>query len=451
MFEDLRSFIAELKDKGDLLEVEDEVSTVFEIPAALKYLDRIDGPAALFKKVKGYGVRVAGNILCTRKRLALALNCREGQIEDEYVERRKKPIKPVIVKSGPAKEVILRDDIDVLKMVPVLTHHEKDAGPYFTSALLLAKDPNTGIRGMGIHRIQVKGPRRLGLYLHNPPVSTFFQKAEAMGRPLEIAILVGPDPYTYFSSVAWAPEGIDKFEIAGSLGRGPIKLVGCETVDLEVPSACEFVLEGRILPGQRDTEGPFGESSGYYLTYDNPVAEIDLISCRKEPIYQALMVYTREGDVLTISAQAENIKALRDAIPAVRKACFRGRGIGIIQIKKSTEDEPSKVMDYIFANNRSLKVVIVVDDDIDPFDQSEVEWALTTRFQPDEDVIIKSNIEGWGIDPSARNSKYTSKMGMDATKPLGQQEKFEKIDVPRPAADKMKSLIDKALSASRKL
>ena len=297
MFSDLNGFIRHLEDHGELVRVKERLSPLHEIPAAIRFIDQKWRSAALFEEVQGYDVPVIGNLLGNRKRLEMALSAGDDLIT-QYLNRTNRPIKPVIRKEGPVKEVVLTGHIDILKSMPVLTHHEKDAGPYLTSAVTIAKDPDTGVRGMGIHRIQVKGKNRVGILLASPPLSHFFKRFEERGKPMEVAIVVGMDPITFFSSVIWAPKGIDKFDLAGGLKGEAIELVSCESVDLEVPARAEFVLEGKVLPNKREKEGPFGESTGVYLTYDNPVAEIDVITHRQTPIYHALMPFTNEESVL---------------------------------------------------------------------------------------------------------------------------------------------------------
>ncbi|MBI3091004.1 MAG: UbiD family decarboxylase [Candidatus Tectomicrobia bacterium] len=445
MYADLRAFLEALRCRGDLIEIAEEVDPKFEIAAALASLDRRQGPVPLFTKVRGSAHAVTGNILATRARLALALGCGEGEIEETYLERVHERREPRLVREAPCQEVALEGGQDVLASIPVLTHHEEDAGAYFTSAVTIARHPDTGARAIGIHRIQVKRGNHLGIYLQNPPISTLFALVEGRDQALEVAVVVGLDPITYFASVTWDPALTDKFAIAGGLAGEPIELVRCVSKDLEAPASAEFVLEGRVLPHVRETEGPFGETSNYYITSDNPVIDVDVITHRRAPIYQGLVASGQEAHVLNISGQAENIRVLRDTFPEVRKVSFKGRGLVVVQLAKRRQTKARAIFDYLLLNNRSLKTAILVDEDIDPFVFADVEWALGTRFQPSRDLYVRENVEGWGIDPSAGEDKRTSKLGIDATAPLEGRERFRRIEVPRAAAEAMEKLLAKHL------
>lgn len=449
MFNDLRDFITHLEGSGELIRVKEELSTRYEIPAAMKYVDQHQGSAVLFDEVEGYDMAVIGNLLGSRKRLEIALGIdgRERDLTTHYLDRTSNPIEPVLAKEGPVKDVVLNANIDILKTMPVLTHHEKDVGPYLTSAVTISRDPETGVRGMGIHRIQVKGKNRLGILLASPPLSHFFTRSEEKGMPMEVAIVVGMDPITFFSSVIWAPKGIDKFDLAGGLRGEAIELVRCESVDLEVPARAEFVLEGKVLPHSREREGPFGESTGVYLSYDNPIIEIDRITHRKKPIYHGLMPVTTEESVLIgVSWEAENLKAIQKVFPQVKKAHINPLDFGqiLVQIDKKSEEDPKRVIDYVLDLNPYTKSTVILDTDVDLYNPREVAWALSSRFQPDKDIVIKKGVPGSVIDPSASEEFLTSKIGFDATKPLGEKEKFEKIGLPEEVWSKI-SKIGRAL------
>ncbi len=456
MFEDLRGFIEYLREQGEVMDIGEELSVRHEIPAAIKLIAEKYGLVALLTKVKGYNAVVTGNLLGAKRRLAMAMGVKESDLAEVYLDRRKKPIKPSPVNNGPVKENILSGDIDIIKTIPVLTHHEKDAGPYITTGVIISKDPETGIRGMGIHRIQVKGPRTLGIYLNNPPVAAFLKKTEKRKEPLEIAIALGLDPVSLFSSVIRAPEGIDKFDIAGGLSGHPVSLVKCESIDLEVPAGAEFILEGRVLPGRREPEGPFGESSGYYFSNLNPVAEIQVITHRDEPIYHALMPFAGEEEVLIdFSFQMEHKSLFLNSIPGLKDVSLANLGaITVAQVAKQEEGDGVRIIKQLFDCGMPNKVIVAVDEDVNIYNNKEVWWAISTRFQPDHDVVIEGDMPGLGIDPSSTQTESlssgakvlvtkTSKIGLDATKPLGEPEKFERIRVPPDVRKRVEAIIKK--------
>ncbi len=447
-YDDLKSFISDLDDGGEVLRIEAGLSPAFEIAAALRYLDRRTDRAILFNQVKGYTVPIIGNLFQSYKSIAAAFGIENyRKALDEYRKRSRARIKPEIQDSGPVKEVIFREGIDILKVMPVLTHHEKDAGPYFSSAVTIARDPETGIRGMGIHRIQVKGRDRIGIYLGSPPLSRFLSLSEAKGKPLEIAVVIGMDPLIFLASITYAPEGVDKFDLAGGLRGKPVELVRGETVDVEVPCYAEFVMEGQIPPGVRETEGPFGESGGAYLTVQNPVAKITRIYHRKQPVYHALMPFNRENGIITnLVWEATQLDRVQQSLPAVKDVLLWGSigEIAVVQIEKQTDDDGPKMIKDLFNLIPRAKGIIVVDLDIDIQDPYEVEWAVFTRFQVDRDLLTVARVPGSALDPSA-DGGMTSKWGVDATKPLRGVEKYTRISPPAWALEKVKALLDPIL------
>ena len=443
MFKDLRTFLEYLKEQQDLVYVDVPLSPRYEIPAVLKQLDKMNGAAVLFSSVKGFDIPVVGNLLGHRRRLAAAMGVKEERLAETYRARRTRPIKAVMRRQAPCQEVVIKKGVNIARTIPVLTHHAKDAGPYFTCALTTFKDPDTGMRGMGLHRIQVKDRDTIGIFLGTPPLSHMWERAEKKGQPLEFAIAVGLDPITFFASVVRAPEGEDKFEVAGGLAGRPIELVRCKTVDVDVPARAEFILEGYLIPGQRDAEGPFGESDLYYFTYQNPVGKIKAITHRRDPIYHALMPGASEGSVLSdLFFELDYLRNLQQAFPMVRRVALRTLGmVTVVQVEKRADEDVPKLLDHLLKASPFVKVAIAVDGDVDIHDPVEVEWAVATRSQPSRDVLLRDGLPGMSLDPSASGGTYdsalkgfvttSSKMAIDATKPVNDPEgRFEKIDVP---------------------
>ncbi len=445
MVRDLRGFLGQLEEAGELIRIGEELSPKYEIAAAIKYIAEKKGTAVLFENVRGYNIPVVGNLFARRKHLAMVFEAEEDELIEAYLSRREKLIPPKAVSEAPVQEVVIDHDVDILNTIPVLTHHEKDAGPYFTSAITIAKDPETGMRGMGLHRIQVKGKDTLGILLATPPLSQFLAKADRMDKPLEIAVASGVDSPTFLSGCTPAPEDVDKFDIAGGLAQAPIELVKCLSVDVEVPANAEFMLEGEIIPHHREYEGPFGESSGYYLPFDSPVAKIRLITHRRNPIYRALMPFWSEEDILLgllWGTGADVFLPLRKELPFVRQVNFRNftGGIVIVQIEKESEDDVLKVIDYLLPSPW-VKLVVVTDEDVDIWSAKDVDWVLS-RVRLDKDLIVRTGLPGDLIDPSAMSAgkpfdhiPMITKVGIDATKPLAERGKFEKIRVP-PGVEK---------------
>jgi len=442
-YTDLRDFIKRLEQEGEIIKIKDTLSPRFEISALFEELGKREGnPAAIIENVKGYHVPVVGNLLGSRKRIALALETEEENIFQKYSAVNDNPIPPRIVSQAPVKEVILNKNIDILKHLPVLTNHEKDASPYITQGLVFSKDPETGSKTMGVHRLQVKDKDKLGIFLASKTSTEYFRKAEESGRPLNVAIAIGVEPVILLASIAWFPFG-DKLTLAGNLRGEPLDLIPAESIDLEVPAHAMFILEGKILPDVRETEGPFGESTGYYITVQNPVIEITTITHQKDPLYSIFKPFSVEDDLLTaMFFKTNTLKELKNVIPSVQDiAISMYSAHAIISIKKKEEWEARTALYSILSNNLYLKHAVIVDDDIDIYNSHEVEWAIASRFQADRDLVILNDVGGSFIDPSIKEGYISAKMGLDATKPLNQVEKFEKIKIPKQAKEKVKKIL----------
>ena len=433
-YQDLRDFLTALEETGDLLKVDEELSPRFEMSAALKLVN--EGPAVLFENIQGYpGQRVVGNVLGHRRRVAMFMGVPEQELTERFIDRKGQELAPKVVPEGPVKETVLTGRIDLPALLPALTYHEKDAGPYMTSAITITKDPETGRQNMGLHRIQLKGGNRLGIFLANPPVATFLERAERRGQGLEVAIAVGVDPAILIGAVVkGSAEGPDKLNVAGGIKGEPIELIKAETVDLLVPARAEIILEGRTIPNYREEEGPFGESTGHYFQNQSPVIEIQAVTHRRDFIYQAIQVWGAEPEVLiALGGSAEVIRQLKQMVPALQAIHFAAGTCSfhaIAAVKGAPPAEVRRLMALILNMDPRVKQITVVDDDVNIYDPKEVQWALATRFQADRDMLLLTGIKGYVIDPSVGPDGITSKLGFDATKKGDDLTRFEKITIP---------------------
>lgn len=439
---DLRHFLDLLEKNGELLVVDGEVDPRYEVGEFLRQLDKARGPAVLFEKVKDYAPRFAGNLVGTRKRLALAFGLPdEEKLLETYQKRRARRIAPRRIRSGPVKQIVVKDKKRIdLETLGIPTYHEGDGGPYITCGVLTAKEPAGGRRSMGLHRLQIKGRNRMGIHLSNPPISRFASEAEREGRPLDIAISLGVHPVILLASIVSSPNE-DKVAIASSLLGSPIDLVKCETVDAEAPAHAEVVIEGKILPGVREMEGPFGETSGYYFSDNSHVIEVTAINSRKDPILQALHPTVREVTLLGGPAgEAEIIQMLNHQGYAVRDLAISqssNRAHVVVALRKNHDADPRQLLHCLLSGVPYIKHAVVVDDDVDVHDPEDVEWAVATRFQGDEDLVIIPNLRARSIDPSKKEGNLMTKVGLDATVPLRLRERFRRISVPPEVREKV--------------
>ena len=433
-------FRAYLDDLGsDLIRVDAPLDPRFEVAALLAEL-QASGRAVLCENLKGRpGARIAGNLLASRRLAARALGTTEQGLVDTYMDRSARRLPPVAASEAPVHEVVHRQPADVGALLPLVTHYEKDAAPFLTCGVVLARDPATGQRGMGIHRMMYKGKsgdgRRFGIFLANPPLSAFLANAEASGRPLEVAVALGVDPAMLLAAVVkTGPQGPDKMEIAGGLRGAPVALVRALTVDLEVPARAEVVIEGHVLPGLREEEGPFGENTGSYFSNLSPVFEASAVTHRKDFIFPALVPWTADVDtLLSLAGGAEllgQLKGLLRGVVDLELTPGTCSFAAVIAVRDCPKTEVRRLIHLALGLDRRLKSVTVVDDDIDIRNPREVAWALATRCQPARDSVILGGLEGYVIDPSAA-AGGGSKIGYDATR--GPQPIFDKIAMP-PAA-----------------
>ena len=432
---DLRDFLQLLEEEGELINIQLELSTRFEISSALKLVN--DGKALQFDKITGYpGRKIVGNILGTRRRVALLMGVPEEDLTQSFIERKVREIAPRVVEGGPVKEVIVRENIDLVALLPALTYHEKDAGPYMTAAITMARDPETGKQNMGLHRIQLKGGNRLGIFLASQPMATFWQRAEIKQKGLDVAIAIGVDQAILLgATVKASAEGPNKLAIAGGLKGEPIELTGAESLNLLVPAKAEVILEGRIIPGYKEPEGPFGESTGHYFEAESPVIEVHTVTHRKNFIFQAIQPWGSEPDVLlALGGSSENIRLLKQMVPSLKEINFAPGTCSfnaVASVRGASPAEVRRLMALILNMDPRVKQITVVDDDVNIYDMREVQWALATRFQADRDLLLLTGLPGYVIDPSVSANGITAKLGLDATKKGADLSRFEKITVPK--------------------
>jgi 2,5-furandicarboxylate decarboxylase 1 len=450
-YDDLNDFLEALSDQGDLIRIAEQVSPRFEISAILEGLAERDGPAALMTDVAEHpGNVVAGNVMGHRRRIASSLGVEEAHLTDAYLERKESRIEPTLTDVAPIKAVsVPPEELDLLSLLPALVHHEEDASPYLTCAVTFARNPETGLQTMGLHRIQIQSGTTLGIFLGTPPLAHFLHKAREMERPLEVAVVIGPDPAVLIASVTWCPEGNDKIEIAGGLRQKPVEMTRCETVNLNVPAHAQYVIEGSIAPGHTDHEGLFGDSSGTYVEAQSPVMRATGACHREEPIYQALQPWSSEDDALmNLCFGSDLLENVRKDYPFVLDLHLAPGTVAahvVLAVRPVERPAIRSAMASVLTRNPFVKKVIVVDDDIDIRNQREVEWALASRFQADRDLMRIEGVQGSVIDPSRSPDGSTCKIGIDATYQREFVGRFKKIAIPMASRKKARDILETAL------
>lgn len=425
---DLKSYLEVLKKTmpDDVAVTDRPVKTKFEPPAVIsKLASQGRYPAVFFNRVSGYDMPVVSNLFASRRRMALALECAEEGLHEAYRARENNRIEPGLVNSGPVKQVIkTKKDID-LTQFPIITHNEKDAGPYITGGAMVVKDPETGIRNIGMYRHMLHNKKQLGIHLAETSHSALvYEKYVRQGRPMEVAITVGMHPSFYLGVLSFVPFGVDEYTVVGGLMEEPLTLVKCETVDLEVPAMAEIVIEGKIDPQARQADGPFGEyTSVYGKQLMNPVIDVTAITMRKDPIYLDVLSGHIDQQLLGGIPRLSSIyKAVWTACPTVKDVFMPPSGycrfICYISIEKRHEGEAKNAACAAFAADPFIKYAVVVDSDVNIFDDASICRAIAGRVHADEDIFLIKNAKGHPLDPTARDGFLVSKVGIDATKPL---------------------------------
>jgi 2,5-furandicarboxylate decarboxylase 1 len=385
-------------------------------------------PVLLFEHVKESSIPVVSNIFANRKRIERIIGVPRGaELYDVWANKTSRPIEPEIANNGQVKEIVAtteknEKELDAARL-PIPRYFKQDAGRYITSGIVVAKDPKTGISNLSFARLQLKGKRLFGASMHSKGnLWTYHQRAAQMKMPfLPVAVVIGCDPILYL--VAGSRRN-DEYRLAGGLKGEPISLVRCETSDILVPADAEIVLEGKILTQELDAEGPFSEYTGYVTGRSTRnVFILDALTRRKDAIYQSIMPSNSAEHLLLGGIGKESVvySAVKASVPEVRGINWPVWGTHFVAIISLTRTEKTEIQrkaaTKLISQDPYLKYVIVVDDDVDILNDSNVLWALSTRSQPLEDFQIIGKGSGNMLDPSQTTPGETSRVIIYATKP----------------------------------
>ncbi|WP_379160219.1 UbiD family decarboxylase [Paenibacillus sp. sgz5001063] len=375
------------------------------------------GKPVIFEQVKPVNKPVLVGIFGTRKRCALLLGADEQYIADFLLDAAHHPIEPLKCEEPPCQQVI-HTDVDLAKL-PIPTMTVKDAGPYITLGLVVAKHPLTGDSNISIHRLWVKSSGELTIWMvPGRHLESFYLAAKEMGVPLPISINIGLDPAIYIASCctgAVAPKGFNELAIAGGIRRQPVKVSTCLSVAADCLSEAEYVLEGEITHEYAPEGEPGGYSMPEFLGYDGkahphlPVVKITGITSSSSPIFQTVIGPGYEqSNLLAVGMEAGVLQFVRSHVtPRITNAYCSSAGGGQLllfaQFHKQSEEDDSAVRlagTMILQSFRMIKQVVLVDEDVNLFSEEEVWWAMTTRFQADVDIITLPGLDGFHLDPS---------------------------------------------------
>lgn len=447
--DDLQSFLSAYEEAfpQQVRRVKKRVSRDFVITAACLEAEQLgDPPLLIFENVEGSSWHVLTGLFSSLSRVAYSLGTTAEQLSEKWFSASARLIPPVMINIGQSQEVALTgDEVDVSK-IPLLKHFEQDAGYYITSGIFVAKDPETGIGNLSYVRMQYKGPNKFGVSMHSRGhMWDYFNRAEKMGKSLEAAVVIGAHPALMIAAASKAAITVDEYDIAGALLGHPLEVVRAKTVDLTVPASAEIILEGVIEKNLREPEGPFGEYTGYSSGRSTEnVFTVHAITHRAQPLYLDVTPgYSLDHlNLSRIQRRAENLRILQSLMPNVKSIHYPTSGTHFhcyLSLKKQRPGDARQAGVLLVGIDPYVKMVIVVDEDIDITKEADVLWAMATRMQPHEDMSIIRNLNCNVLDPSTSGG-LSSKVVIDATVPDNWQ--LERCTVTEDAIKTARQLLE---------
>src|SRR5918995_1676869 len=446
MFKDLNEFITALERERELARIADPVSPDLEIAAVTDRVSKSPGggPGLLFENPTGFSMPVAINLFGSTKRMCMALGVRNldevaretetlatpripGGIVDALkmlpTLNRLRDVMPKTVSDAPCQEVVSRNGS--LDELPILKCWPQDGGKYITLPLVFTRDPESGARNIGTYRMQVYDNRTTGMHWQRHKGGAQHHRvAERLGKRLEVAVALSPEPVLTYCATAPMPEGLDELLLAGFLARRRIDLIRCVTVDLEVPASSHVVLEGYVEPGERRREGPFGDHTGLYSQPDDyPVFHLTCVTRRRRPTYLTTVVGVppMEDYYLGLASERIFLPMIRKTLPEIVDMHFPAEGIFhnlvLVSIDKRYPGHARKIMNAFWGLGQLMfsKTIVVVDKDVNVQDLSQVAWIVGTHMDPLRDIqMTRGPVDD--LDDAADVPAYGGKMGIDATK-----------------------------------
>jgi 2,5-furandicarboxylate decarboxylase 1 len=438
-FEDLRSWLEQLKRDGELIHWNEPADLRYDIP---RILEEYDGRSAVLFEKPAFSPTlsnvVVGNTLGSRAQAARALGVNKDEVLKTYLRALEKPVPPREVRDSAAPVLEVEESQVRVDLLPAPWHHEKDSGRYLTAPVVVARSLSDSACNWSIHRFQLNDAEHLGIFMLPRHLWQMFAQAEGVGKDLPIALVIGLPPVYTLASQAITPYGIDEAYVAGALLGHPAPLVKSPRYGLLVPATAEFLIEGRILANVRQPEGRFGEFPRTYgPRSDKPVMRVDAIYHRRDPYFQTIMPAGREHMLLgaipresTLYKTAQQVSLnVKDVVLTFASGC---RYHAVVSMRPKLVGEAKNVILATFAGANEVKRVVVVDEDIDIHSAEDVEWAIATRFQPSRDLVVITDALGSPLDPSAYENGRTDKWGLDATIPVGADlSRYERVKTPR--------------------
>jgi 2,5-furandicarboxylate decarboxylase 1 len=428
----LRYTIEKLKKFGSLLECNREVDYIYEMGGLLKHFK--NKRPILFNKVKNSDMKSIGGLYGNREIFLKLLDCNEENRNFKFMDALVNPKPYKVLDTGPVKENIIKRNIDIIKILPANKFNELDSSTYITAGVLVVRDPERNKIFTSIRRMQVNKGNSISILIGSNKLTNDFLELESKGKSMEAAVVLGYDaPFILASQYPSATYGVDKYEIDSALRGHPLEVVKCETNNILVPVYAEIVLEGKIVAGKRELEGPFGELMGYYgKQAPHPIMEIEAITHRNNPIYETAFPCEEEHLTNGLIREMELFFYLKNMLDVKDVYVTVGGGYrfnAVVSINQKREGEAKSAIIAALGLNKDLKQVVIVDNDVDIYNPRDIEWAITTRVQGSHDIVIIPGALGSSLEPSHDIRGVTDKIGIDATKPLNGNGKFERAKI----------------------
>lgn len=442
-----RTMLENLKAKGELLVVDDEIDPVHDVSALFSLMH--DTMAVRANRVKGYDIPVFGNLLASRERVGLALGVKPEDIQSALLNAVNNPIAPVVVDNAPVQQEEFSDG--VLAQLPVPTFFAKETGPYISAGMMLAVDPETGKGNASYARLKVLSPTEALIGIApNHHLAVMARKAQAMGKPLPFAVVLGAHPAIQLAACLYLGLGDDELHNAGALLGTPVRTAKCLSNDILVPADAEIVLEGLIHSDKPIEEGYVSEYHGMYEDYGVGVlATFHKMTRRKDAMFQIIEPgYHAEHIYLAAIPIAASLKAqLARSILNVGEVAVTASGSGrnnvVVQIHNIRPGQARRAMSICWGAVSIIKNVTIVDGDIDPWDTEAVEYAKMSRMRAERDVLIVEDLPADRSEPQEDGS-VVAKIGYDATcKPTDRKEGYDKALPPQESYERIRSLLSR--------
>ena len=435
-----RSFLKKLEDHGELIRFTREVDPLTNMAAVEWKAFNERGKSSLFTNIKGHkGWNACSQILADKKRWAMAFEIQENELLDTMSRRMKSPVETVEVgrDQAPVKQVVLTGEEVDLYEIPSMITSEKDGGRYMASGIAIVKDPDTGVRNITVQRQQIMGKDRTGFTMVPRHARRIYDKYCDRNEPLPVAMVYGVHPAIFFSAAYTTGYGIDELTLAGALMGEGVRMVTCETLDLEVPAEAEMVVEGEILPNHTEPEGPYGEVTGTYAQKGrSEIFKAKVITRRRAPIFYALhcgfpVTDTQATVALGIEvATKEHLRNVEGGLDLldVRTLTSAGAMMLVIKLRPRVEGQAkTALMATLSGPYLHPKIAVAVDEDIDAGDLRQIMWSIANRVRADRDVIMIPNTRVFALDPGqSSDHRIGTKWMIDATRPAATQEEDRK-------------------------